>query len=138
MGLASQILISGANVLTKPLRKPRGLNALLEHARTFNAGVPVDDRALCSAAHRIRSERPSDMAGAPVQVECQMGEGILACAHPVMQLLDVNIAKLWCQRRSGWSPSWWRPDDGFVFERTNVPNLGERAHHAMFHAQRSR
>ena len=71
------------------------------------------------------------MAGAPVQVECQMGECILACAHPIMQLLDVNIAKLWCEQRSGWSPSWWSPDDGLVFERANVPNLGERSDHAM-------
>lgn len=50
-----------------------GVNALLEEVRAFNAGVPVDDRALFSAANRVRSEGPSDMAGAPVQVECQCG-----------------------------------------------------------------
>jgi hypothetical protein len=79
----------------------------------------------------MRSKGPSNVASAPVQVECQMPEGTPTCANPIVKLGSVDVVRFRRARRSFWSPPRSRPDDGFVLEGANVPNLGERSNLAV-------
>ena len=72
------------------------------------------------------------MARGPMQIECQVREGIVTRAYPIVKLSQVDVVNFRREQRSVWSLSRWRPDDGFVLEAANAPDLWERSDLTVF------